>query len=170
MAKKGGWVYKSNVPKVRQTLLRGTAKGNRDTAKEIVKRAKELIPSDGNSGPYATGAAQASIHKVDGTPKRLGGGHSGYENAKRDALAANPSVGPQIEGPLDLPDSPDPGLQHVGVYEPMAYAENIEKGGFDTSNGYRAPGPHFGPAEDESKTKHQQRIAAAVDTAEKLGL
>jgi hypothetical protein len=167
---KAGWTYKSNVKKVKQTLLRGTAKGNRDTAKGITKRAKELVPSDDNTGPFATGALQASIHTVDGTPKNLGGGHSGYENARRDALAANPRVGPLIEGPLDLPASPDPGLQHVAVYEPMEYAEGVEAGGFDMSKGYRAPGPHLEPAKEEEKPKHKQRISAAVAAAEKIGL
>lgn len=156
---KSGFTYKSNVKGIKHAILRGAAKATRDTAKGIAKGAKERVPSPQNTGPYATGALQASIHVVDATPKSTGGERSGYAAAKAAALAANPKVVVEPELPVAVPD---PAVLVCAVDEPVEYAERVEKGGFDMSAGYRAPGPHLEPAKNEEEPKFNSRLGAAL--------
>ena len=163
---KSGWTYKSEVAKVKRALLTKTAKATRDTAKGIAKGAKERVPSPKNPGPDATGALKAIIHVVDGTPKSTGGDRSGRVQAINDARAANPKIDQHIEPGVDV-SSPDPGYLVCAVDEPLDYAERIEKGGFDSAKGYRAPGPHLAPAEAAEDPRFAPRLDSALRAVER---
>ena len=69
--------------------------------------------------------------------------------------------------PANLVASSDPGILVVAVDEPLDYAENVERGGFDMTHGYRAPGPHLGPAASDQQPEFTNRVSAALRDLER---